>query len=75
MFGVKSVVSPHRAEPETPSRLYAYWESTIRLLHQLKVSLHYLDRIEVSYQGLVLPCHLWLWYGRADNNAREGQTH
>jgi hypothetical protein len=23
MFGVKSVVSPHRAESETPSRLYA----------------------------------------------------
>lgn len=74
MFGVKSVVSPHRAEPETASRLYAA-QSTPGLLHELKLSLHYLNGIQVSYQSLVLLCHLWLWYGRTDNDAREEQTH
>lgn len=53
MFGVKSVVSPHRAEPETASRLYAA-QSTLGLLRELKLGLHYFNRFEVSYQGLAL---------------------
>ena len=74
MFGVNSVVSPHCAESEAMSRLYAA-KTYIWAFPQLNYVYKTVNGMILQRDNILVPLSFRGWYDQICNDAREGQAH